>query len=224
TGMEGGIGGPVKKWKGSFVVAYRHSFAEIAQAAGLNVGTTATPKYKDLTFNLDFGNTKAGSFSIFGIGGHSSIDFLGADIDTTDLFANPDENAFSISKFGVIGLKHNLLLNDHSYIRTVLSASYSGNSYKTEDLEMTDEFGGLLQTFDVLDAGNTYRLSSFYNNKINRRFTLRTGILLQNQQLDTYVKTRVGIPDFNGDGIPDLFTQRDFDGSFNQAEAYAQTQ
>ena len=224
TGMEAAIEGPVRKGKGSFVVAYRHSFAEIAQAAGLNVGTTATPKYKDLTFNLDFGNTKAGSFSIFGIGGHSSIDFLGADIDTTVLFANPDENAFSISKFGVIGLKHNLLLNDHSYIRTVLSASYSGNSYKTEDLEMTDEFGGLLQTFDVLDAGNTYRLSSFYNNKINRRFTLRTGILLQNQQLDTYVKTRVGIPDFNGDGIPDLFTQRDFDGSFNQAEAYAQTQ
>ncbi len=224
TGMEAAIEGPVRKGKGSFVVAYRHSFAEIAQAAGLNVGTTATPKYKDLTFNLDFGNTKAGSFSIFGIGGHSSIDFLGADIDTTDLFANPDENAFSISKFGVIGLKHNLLLNDHSYIRTVLSASHSGNSYKTEDLEMTDEFGGLLQTFDVLDAGDTYRLSSFYNNKINRRFTLRTGILLQNQQLDTYVKTRVGIPDFNGDGIPDLFTQRDFDGSFNQAEAYAQTQ
>jgi len=224
TGMEAAIEGPVRKGKGSFVVAYRHSFAEIAQAAGLNVGTTATPKYKDLTFNLDFGNTKAGSFSIFGIGGHSSIDFLGADIDTTDLFANPDENAFSISKLGVIGLKHNLLLNDHSYIRTVLSASHSGNSYKTEDLEMTDEFGGLLQTFDVLDAGNTYRLSSFYNNKINRRFTLRTGVLLQNQQLNTYVKTRVGIPDFNGDGIPDLFTQRDFDGSFNQAEAYAQTQ
>jgi len=81
-----------------------------------------------------------------------------------------------------------------------------------------------LQTFDVLDAGNTNRLSSYYNNKISRRFTLRTGILLQNQHLDTYVKTRVGIPDLNGDGLPDLFTQRDFDGSFNQAEAYAQTQ
>jgi len=224
TGMEAAIEGPIRKGKGSFVVAYRHSFAEIAQAAGLNVGTSATPKYKDLTFNLDFGNSKAGNFSIFGIGGHSSIDFLGADIDTTDLFANPDENAYNISKFGVIGLKHNLLLNDHSYVRTVLSASHSGNSYKTEDLVTRDEFGGLLQTFDVLDAGNTNRLSSYYNNKISRRFTLRTGILLQNQHLDTYVKTRVGIPDLNGDGLPDLFTQRDFDGSFNQAEAYAQTQ
>jgi len=224
TGMEAAIEGPIRKGKGSFVVAYRHSFAEIAQAVGLNVGTAATPKYKDLTFNVDFGSTKAGNFSLFAIGGHSNIDFLGADIDTTDLFANPNENAYNISKFGVVGLKHNILLNDHAYIRTVLSASHSGNSYESEDLDMTDEFGNLLQTNDVLDAGNTYRLSSYYNDKINRRLTLRTGILLQSQNLDTYVKTRVGIPDFNGDGRPDLFTQRDFDGSFNQAEAFAQTQ
>lgn len=224
TGLEAAIEGPVRKGKGSFVVAYRHSFAEVAQAAGLNVGTAATPKYKDLTFNLDFGSTKIGNFSLFGIGGHSSIDFLGADIDTTDLFADPDENAYNISKFGVAGLKHNILLTDHSYIRTVLSASHSGNSFKTEDLVMTDEQGNLLQTIDVLDAGDTYRLSSYFNDKISRRFTLRTGFLLQSQQLDTYVKTRENIPDYNGDGRPDLFIQRDFDGGFNQAEAYAQTQ
>lgn len=224
TGMEAAIEGPIRKGKGSFVVAYRHSFVEIASAAGLNVGTTATPKYKDLSFNLDFGHTKAGSFSLFGIGGHSSIDFLGAEIDTTDLFANPNENAYTSSLFGVIGLKHNILLDERSYIRTVLSASHSGNAYESEDLDMTDEQGRLLQTNDVLDASNTLRLSSFYNTKISRKFTLRTGFLLQNQHLDTYVNTRVGIPDYNGDGRPDLFTQRDFDGNFQQAEAFVQTQ
>jgi len=224
TGLEAAIEGPIRKGKGSFVVGYRHSFAEVAKAAGLNVGTTATPKYKDLTFNLDLGSTKAGNFSVFGIGGYSSIDFLGADIATTDLFANPHQNAYNISKFGVVGLKHNILLNDHAYIRTVLSASHSGNSYKTEDLVLMDNQGDLLRTNDVLDASNTYRLSSYYNDKISRRFTLRTGILLQSQNLDTYVKTREGIPDYNGDGLPDLFVQRDFDGNFLQAEAFAQTQ
>lgn len=224
TGLEAAVEGPLRKGKGSFVVAYRHSFAEVAQAAGLNVGTTATPKYKDLTFNVDLGNSKIGKFNIFGIGGNSSIDFLGAQIDTTDLFANPNENAYNTSKFGVIGIKHHIALNDHAYVRTVLSGSHAGNSYDTEDLEMTDENGHLLQTNDVLDASNTFRLSSFYNNKWSRRFTLRTGILLQSQQLDTYVKTRDGVPDLNGDGRPDLFTQRDFDGSFEQAEAFVQTQ
>jgi hypothetical protein len=67
-------------------------------------------------------------------------------------------------------------------------------------------------------------LSSYFNNKFNNRLTLRTGILLQNQFLDTYVYTRDGVPDLNGDGRPDLYTQRDFDGSFTTAEAYAQTQ
>jgi hypothetical protein len=224
TGMEAAMEGPIRNGKGSFVVAYRHSFVEIASAAGLNVGTTATPRYKDLTFNVDFGNTRAGRFSVFGVGGHSNIDFLGAEIDTTDLFANPNENAYNISKFGVIGVKNHLIINNQSYVRTVLSASHSGNSYESEDLSMTDETGSLLQTNDVLDAGNTWRLSSYYNNKINRRITLRTGFLLQNQQLDTYVQTRVGIPDADGDGRPDLFTQRDFDGSFQQAEVFAQSQ
>lgn len=224
TGLEAAAEGPIRKGKGSFVVAYRHSFAEVAGWAGLNVGTTATPKYKDLTFNLDFGQTKAGRFSVFGIGGYSNIDFLGAEIDTTDLFANPNQNAYNTSGFGVLGLKHHVNVSDRAYVRTVMSASYSENTYRSEDLHKSDENGGNLQLFDVKDAGLTYRLSSYYNEKFNRRFTLRSGILLTSQGLDTYVKTRYAIPDFNGDGYPDEFTQRDFNGSFEQGEAYAQTQ
>lgn len=225
SGLEGMIEGPVnKKHNGSFVVAYRHSFAEIAQAAGLNVGTTATPKYKDLSFNLDLGNTKLGKISVFGIGGWSSIDFLGAEIDTTDLFANPNQNAFNVSKFGVIGLKQNLLLNDRSFIRTVFSTSYSGNAYNTEDLTTSDDNGKPLPLLDVTDASTTYRLSSFYNNKFTNRLTLRTGFLLQSQHLDTRVDTRDKTPDLDGDGRSDWFNQRDFDGSFEQAEVFAQSQ
>jgi hypothetical protein len=225
SGLEGLIEGPLnKKNNGSFVVAYRHSFAEIAQAVGLNVGTTATPKYKDLSFNVDLGNTKLGKISIFGIGGWSSIDFLGLEIDTTDLFANPNQNAYNVSKFGVIGLKHNVLLNDRSYIRTVFSTSFSGNSYRTEDINKRDDDGGLFQLLDVNDESTTYRLSSFYNNKINNRLTLRTGFLLQDQGLKTHVNTREHTPDMDGDGKPDWFVQRNFDGSFGQGEFYAQTQ
>ena len=223
SGLEAMAEGPLnKKQDGSFVVAYRHSFAELADAAGLNIGTTATPRYKDLSFNADLGNGKAGKFSIFGIGAYSSIDFLGAEIDTTDLFANPNENAYNVSKFGVIGLKHNLLLNDRSYVRTVFSASYSGNSYEADDLLIDN--GTPFRIWDVSDKNTTYRLASYYNVKINNRFTLRTGVLLQQQQLDTRVDTRDNTPDLDDDNRPDWFTQRDFDGWFHQSEAYAQAQ
>ena len=223
SGLEAVAEGPMnKKHDGSFVIAYRHSFAEVADAAGLNIGTSATPRYKDLTFNADFGNGKAGKFSLFGIAAHSAIDFLGAEIDTTDLFANPNENAYNVSKFGVIGLKHNLLLNDRSYVRTVLSASYSSNLYTADDLLIDD--GKPFRIWDVHDAGTTFRLSSYYNIKIDNRLTVRSGILVQQQQLDTRVDTRKNTADLDGDNRPDWFTQRDFDGWFHQSEAYAQAQ
>ncbi len=224
SGLEAMAEGPLGKKNGSFVVAYRQSFVQLASAAGLSVGTTATPKYNDLTFNLDFGNSKTGKWSVFGIGATSSIDFLGAEIDSTDLFANPNENAYNVSGFGVFGIKNNLLLNDHAYVRTVLSTSYTSNTFTSDDLSMTEDDGQLLQLNDVSDQMITYRLNSFYNNKINRRLTVRTGLLVQQQQLDTRVDTREGQADLDNDGRPDRVTQRDFDGGFNLLEAYAQGQ
>lgn len=225
SGLEAMAEGPLgKNKKGSFVVAVRNSFVELASAAGLNVGTAATPKYRDVSFNLDFGNGKAGKWSVFGIGATSTIDFLGAEIDTTDLFADPNENAYVGSQFGVLGLKNNLLLNDHSYIRSVVSASYSGNTFRSDDLSMTEDDGSLLETNDVRDDQMTYRLSSFYHNKITNRLTVRTGLLVQQQQLDTRVDTREGQVDFDSDGRPDRVTQREFNGGFNLSEAYAQAQ
>ena len=226
SGLEAMVEGPLNKQNnGSFVAAYRHSFVELASAAGLNVGTMATPRYKDLSFNLDFGNGKAGKFSVFGIGGTSSIDFLGAEIDTTDLFADPNENAYTTSTFGVLGIKNNLLLGDKSYIRTVISASYSGNTYESESIDPEDLVNGMpLPTNDVTDNTTTYRFSSFYNLKMNARTTLRTGFLLQHQIQDSYVLTREQQPDLNGDGLPDYNVRRDFNGGFNQSEVYAQVQ
>lgn len=224
SGLEAMIEGPLNKSKGgSFVAAYRHSFVELANAAGMNVGTTALPRYKDLSFNLDFGQGKAGRFSVFGIGGHSSIEFLGADIDSTDLFADPSQNAYNVSRFGVAGVKHNLLLNDHAYIRTVLSVSHSGVTFNSEDINRPDDRDPLPLT-DVKDELTTYRLSSYYNDKINARLTLRTGILLQQQHLNTRVDTREGQPDLDGDGLRDWVNQRDFNGGFLQSEAFGQTQ
>ncbi len=223
SGMEALVEGPLNhKNGGSFAVAYRHSFVELASAAGLNVGTAATPRYKDLTFNADLGNTKAGRFSLFGIGGESSIDFLAAELDTTDLFANPNENAYTTSKFGVLGVKHSFLLNDRSYMRTVASVSYSGNTYDSDNL--TIDSGTPFRSNSVTDDQITYRLSSVYNTKINNRITVRTGVLAQIFALDTRADTRESTPDRDGDGKPDWWTQRDFDGIFSLLEVYAQAQ
>ncbi len=199
--------------KGSFVIAYRKSFVELAQKAGINVGTAALPLYQDLSFNLDFGHTKIGNFSLFGIGGTSSIDFLGSKLDSTDFYADKNQDAYAVSKFGVVGVKNNYLINNTTYVRTIVSASFSSNSYN----ENRDYNGELKRNqFSSNDQQTSYRVSSFINKKYNAQWTSRMGILYQNLGLNTFAQDRTGVLNW--------VKLRDYVGNFNLIEAYNQTQ
>ncbi len=223
SGFEAMAEGPLNaKKNSSFLVSYRYSFVQIADYLGIPVGTNATPNYQDLSFKLDFANGKAGKFSIFGIGGLSDIEFLGNEIDETDLFANPNEDAFADSKIGILGTKHNIIVGDNAYVRTVASWSTARNGY-TQD-NFFDEGSRKLRVTEVNDITDTYRLSSYLNKKYNARFTMRTGILAQHFQLNTKVDDRDNRPDLDEDGEPDWVTVRDFDGGMNLLEGYAQGQ
>ncbi len=74
TGLEAMTEGPINKEKGSsYLFAYRYSFTGFAQALGMNIGTTATPFYQDLSFKINSGYGKLGRFTLFGLGGKSKI-------------------------------------------------------------------------------------------------------------------------------------------------------
>jgi hypothetical protein len=214
SGLEAMIEGPLnKKQNGSFVVAYRHSFVELAQKAGVNVGTAALPRYKDLTFNVDLGQTKLGKFSLFGIGATSDIDFIGAKLDENDFFANKNEDSHADSKLGIIGLRHNIILDNNTFVRTVVSATHGGNNYYIN----RDKDGVIKKhVFDVQDWTTDYRVSSFINKKFDKKWSMRSGILVQSLGLNTNTKTR----EFS----PDWVQLRKFDGRFMLYEVYAQTQ
>jgi CarboxypepD_reg-like domain/TonB-dependent Receptor Plug Domain len=222
SGLEFMAEGPLsKKKKGSFLVSYRNSFVEIANVLGIPTGTTATPNYKDLSFKIDLGNGKAGKFSFFGIGGLSDITFLGEEIDETDLFADPTQDATAQSKLGIIGVKHNILLNKTTYVRTVISASTSQNGFNQDNLL---EDGTKLRVTEVDDINDRYSLSSFLNKKFNAKFNLRTGVLIEYMNLKTRVDNRDGEPDNDGDGEPDWVKVRDFNGGMTLFQAYGQAQ
>lgn len=222
SGLEAMVEGPLSRKKNSsFLVSYRHSFVQIADQLGIPIGTNATPNYRDLSFKLDFANGKAGKFSIFGIGGISDIDFLGNEIDETDLFANPDEDAYANSQLGILGVRHNIIVGEGAYIRTVVSASTAGNTFDQDNYLAEGE---KLRVTEVDDRTNTFALSSFYNKKYSARFTMRTGILAQYYNLQTQVDDRDNLPDRDGDGVPDWVRVRDFDGGLTLLEAYTQGQ
>jgi hypothetical protein len=214
SGLEAMIEGPLNKKKNgaSFLVGYRYSFAQLAQGVGLKFGTEATPKYQDIIFNINFANSKLGKFGIFGMGGVSNIEFIGADLDSTDLFANKDEDALFESRMGVVGIKHTIDAGSRSYIRSVLSYSYTGNQgdvYKYYD-SLADRQYVMKQKTD-----NTgLRFSSYINSKISTRFTMRGGFLAEQIGLKTYLETRQGRPGWE--------TIRDYDGSSWLLQPYIQ--
>lgn len=195
SGLEAMFEGPFNKKKGgSFLVGYRYSFAQIGQSLGLNIGSNAVPRYQDFVVNINFGKSKAGTFSLFGMGGFSNIDLIGADIDTTDLFANKNEDVYFRSGFAVAGLKHHIDLSPRSYWRSVLSWSYT--SFEGDLYRYHDSLAERRYEAEQATTGTGWRLSTYINSKVNQRLTLRGGILAELLGLDTYVRNRENKPDW----------------------------
>ena len=168
SGFEGMIEGPVfQKSRGSYALAGRYSIVGLFGAAG----TSGLPNYSDLSFKVNSGNTKAGQFVLFGIGGTSDIDFLHDDTDEGDLFASPDEDSFAESQFGVLGLKHNLIIGESAYLRTIIAGSTSRNTFTQDryfNLDTPDEFTAPFA--DVENIENRLSVSSFLNKKFSAKF------------------------------------------------------
>ncbi len=223
TGVEAMAEGPMGKKGGSFLVAGRYSLVGLlGVGAG---GTSAVPNYSDVAFNLDFGKSGAGRFSLFGIVGTSDIDFLGDDIDETDLFAAPDENAFAESDFGVIGLKHRINTGKNSYLRTIVAASLAKNEFTAD--RFIDKDTPQERVILYTEADNTesrFTFSSMFNTKLSNRTSLRIGVLAENFGVESLLRDREEQPDNNGDGDPDLTTFRDIDENIFLLQPFIQGQ
>lgn len=203
TGLEFMTEGPFRKGTGaSYMIAYRYSFTGIAQAIGLNIGTAATPNYQDLTFKITSGKTKLGTFSLFGLGGLSDIDFLHNKIDTTDVFADPTRDSYSKSALGLIGVSHQIQINSKSFLKTVIGANYSNNSFDRDTLDVTKTLA--TRALEISTKEIHYTLNTAYSSKINSRFNIKIGaiaeLLVLNLQFNTreFKPTWIKVWDFNG--------------------------
>ncbi|MEO0525960.1 MAG: TonB-dependent receptor [Bacteroidota bacterium] len=223
TGVEVMAEGPMGKNKGSFLVAGRYSLVGLL---GIGAGgTSATPNYNDISFNLNFGKSKLGNFSLFGIIGNSDIEFLGDDIDEDDLFAAEDENTFVESRFGVVGLKHRINIGDNSFLRSIVSGSFSGNDFAVDRFINLDTPQERIIRYTEADNSETrFTFSTLFNSKLSNRSTLRAGLLVENFNVESLLQDREEQPDLNSDGDPDLFTFRDIDESLNIIQPYIQGQ
>lgn len=222
TGLEGTAEGPLGKNDGSFLVAARYSLVGLI-GAGAAGASAATPNYYDVSFNLDFGETKLGNFSLFGIIGNSDINFLGDEIDENDLFSAEDEDLFVESNFSVIGLKNKLTIGENSYLKTIISTGVSENDVSADRYidKNTPQERVILYTESV-NSEKRFSISSLFNTKINRKTTLRAGFLSETYNIKSLLRDRERQADSNNDGDPDLTTFRDIDESLTIFQPFIQ--
>ncbi|MBW3546457.1 MAG: carboxypeptidase-like regulatory domain-containing protein, partial [Bacteroidetes bacterium] len=72
--------GPLsRKRKSSYLVSYRYSTLALFSGLGIDIGTTAVPRYQDAAFKLNFPLQKNASLAVFGMGGNSHIDIMISD-------------------------------------------------------------------------------------------------------------------------------------------------
>lgn len=220
-GIEFMAEGPLGNKGGSFVAAARYGFVGVLGLAG----TDAQPNYSDISFNVDFGKSKLGNFSVFGIYGTSNIDFLGEKIDKEDPFAAQDEDSFVTSSFGSVGLKHNLDIGSNSSLKTIIGFADSGNTYQNDRYYNYDTpTENKLKFSDIDNSESRITFSTLFNSKLNKKTTIRAGLLFENYTLNANVASRDRQVDNDGDGYADLVQLIDNDGNYNIIQPFAQGQ
>lgn len=211
-GAEAAIEGPFsKKYRGSYLINYRYSTLDLFALTGFKIGGDITPKYQDANFNFYFPTKKAGSFTLFGLGGLSS---LGETVprDTSKWKTFDDKTAFVQKQLvGVVGITHLLpLQNNKSYVKTIVSYSYTNNS------SLTDTFSYDYDKYNIETSRfryQTLRAHIFVNSKLNTKNTIRCGALWSNYRYNLYNREYSFVEKLN-------FTRVDNTGQTNLAQAY----
>jgi hypothetical protein len=209
TGLEATTEGPISKTNGSsYLVGYRYALAGVAQAMGVNIGTTATPSYQDFSFNVNSGNTKLGKFTMFGILATSSIEITGG--NSGSMYGGRDGHDLN-SKIGIIGLNHFKQVNNKSYFSSNIGLNYS----KTDQTDYAfDRFTNSNFTKEQNNVSKTgYNFSTSYNSKINSKLFIKVGVQDEVIGLNLFYKTK--------DRIIDDWNQIwDYDSYTNLAQGY----
>ena len=173
TGLEVTTEGAINKTNGSaYLVGYRYALAGVAQAVGIDIGTTATPSYQDLSFNLNSGNTRFGRFTLFGILATSSINISGG--TSGSMYGGEGGGHDLSSKIGIVGLNHFKQLNTKSYFSSTIGLNYSKTDQTDYSFDRMTNENFAKQENNVEKTG--YNFSTSFNSKINSRLFVKIGI------------------------------------------------
>jgi hypothetical protein len=141
-GVEYSGEGPIsQKNNSSYVVSFRRSILGVFQGMGLDIGTNAIPEYTDASFKVNLPQRNNASFSIFGLGGMSTIDIL-ISKGKGNIYGELDRDQYFRTATGIAGINYTNPVNKNTYLSATLAVTgerikgYSELVYP-EDLRQT---------------------------------------------------------------------------------------
>ncbi len=207
NGFEFGAEGPFsKKSKASYIANYRYGTMGIFDLLGLDIGIFAIPVYQDYSFNINIPVSKAGRFSVFGVGGNNSLN--GEEIDEA-------ENEIDITRLNslmsFLGFNHLYFFNENSSISTSVGLSSTVNKtlIDNRDDDIIDDY------IWEKNTEKTGELLIEYKNRINTRNYIKMGF--------DYFISSISLKDSLYIEEHDIFLHRvDIKGNVPLIQSYAQ--
>lgn len=176
-GTELASEGPFKKGgKSSYLLNYRYSTLALLENIVSFGGVL--PKYQDASIKLNFPTAKAGTFSLWGLGGYNSA--YKDPVKDSSKWTDDDPNFVlkADNMMGVAGISHTYFTGKNSYLKTVVSASYEKNKELVDTLNPAQDYRSVHVANESF-VNNAYRVSVLYNTKLNNKNTVRVGAIAQ---------------------------------------------
>ncbi len=175
-GIEASAEGYIKPGsKSSYLFNYRYSTLDVLSLFYKPLGDIM-PTYQDLSFKVFIPTKKAGTFSIFGLGGKNYIEEPAIE-DSSKWEYDWDASNYSSGQLvGVIGVSNLYHIGKNTYIKSVLATTQ--NKYTDESYMLIPENDYEKKPYDltIFDT-KAIRLTTNLTHKINAKNTIRTGFI-----------------------------------------------
>lgn len=183
-GTEMALEGPLSKKSGaSYLVSYRYSTLALFGSAGINLGTSAIPKYQDMAVRLNFPTKKAGVFSFSSIGGLSDISIVLSKIKERpkELYGDQNRDQYFATNMGVGILNHVYALNSRTVMKT--SLAYGSQSIASDHFIVIRDKNFkpnavLPQILDYTFLENKTTLAWYVKSKLNAKNSMKAGFFV----------------------------------------------
>ncbi len=189
NGFELGAEGPIsRKNRSSYLINVRYSTLGFMKDIGVNFGVTAVPNYQDLSFKFNFPTAKAGTFSVFGLGGLNNIEFLRSEMTQEELeedgmYGYELMDIDSRNGTGIIGFSHTYHLGENTFVKTVLAATHIRNNNDVDSvtprlIDPNSHEHVTLPLHRQIYKENKMSASIAFNTKISAKHSIRYGAIV----------------------------------------------